>query len=144
MHHGETTHALLNIHYFLQLKYKKTYTSMTRAKALKLLKRIHGIKIGLSALDKQYSKFKRVGLMNMYPQPRQRDDGTWYMLATNRALTFNGLKHLKRFVGNIARWLWLWGLKTVGIKKESRGPKLEGPQFKFTPPPRRDDNPFRD
>ena len=130
------------IHYHLQVRFKKTYTAVTRAKIQKLLTKFHDTSICLSAIDKQYAKLKAVGLMKMYPQPRQKDNGTWYMLATNRSLTFNGLKYLKRFTGDIVKWLWAWGLKSLGIKKKPRAPKGGRVRFKITPPPRSPGNPF--
>lgn len=142
MQHGLTTICIMRIHYDLQLWHSKTYSWPTRAKVQKLLRKSYAINITLSAIDNQYQKLKAVAFMIGHKQPRQKEDGTWYMLSTNWQFTFNGLKFIKKVTGHIAHYLWTWATKALGINNKPETPAGPYPRFKHTPPPRRDDSPF--
>jgi len=140
--HGLTTICIMRIHHDLQVWGNKTYSWPTRAKVQKILRKFFNIHITLSAIDNQYQKLKAVHFMLGYKQPRQKDDGTWYMKSTNWQFTLNGLKFIKKVTGRVAHYLWEWGKKAIGIKKKPGDPPGPQPRFKHTPLPRRDDNPF--
>lgn len=71
----------------LQEHYKKTYTCVMRKTLQDRLKRYHHISISLSAIDKHLGKLDKLGFINVYQRHGQKEDGTFYNLASNRMLT---------------------------------------------------------
>ncbi len=117
-----TFDAVLLILYYFQVNWRKTYSSVTRAKIQHILKTIYDIDVSLKAISYHLTIAYLLGLLNGWPRSARRPDGTLYNLASNRSFTGKGLLYLKKLGKSIALYLWNWAFK--GIKP----PRVKKPQ----------------
>ena len=129
--------AILHTLYKIEVKWRRTYSQVTRANIQKLLRNYYGIDICLSTVSYHLWKFHILGIIRVFPRYKRIAGGRWINLASNRSITGKGINLLRKTGVNVVMWLYNWafkGIKPQRIKDISDHP--HNPDV-FQRPPRR-------
>ncbi|MBA7495944.1 hypothetical protein ES702_06540 [subsurface metagenome] len=110
----KTETAILHTLLRVQEKYRRTYSFIRLKTICKHLLKYYNIRISISDVSYHLGKFYQSDILKYWQRARQRDDGTWHLLPSNRQITGKGILFLKRSGIKVSNMLYNWAFK--GIK----------------------------